>query len=80
MRDRLRRARWDFWVPCVLAILFAIATVAAAVDPRWIEDLFEASPDERSGESEWWIAAILGALALTAIAITRSRWRALRVA
>jgi hypothetical protein len=79
MRDHLRAARWDFWVPLVLSILFVIATVMTTINPQWIETLFEASPDEGSGESEWWITAIVGALALASIAVTRWRWKAIRV-
>ena len=77
-RERLRTADWSFWVPAVFTALAVVATVASIIDPRWIEDLFEASPDGGSGESEWWIAALCAVIAVASAAVTALRWRALR--
>ena len=79
-RDRLRRAGWTFWVPCVLSVLATIATVWSIIEPQWIERLFDASPDEGSGESEWWIAAMFAILAAVSLVVSRWRWRAARPA
>jgi hypothetical protein len=75
-RDRLARAGWTFWVPCVLSALAIIATVWSIIEPQWIEELFEASPDAGSGETEWWFAVGFGILAITSLVVTRWRWRA----
>lgn len=56
--ERLRRAGWAFWVPCIFSMLALIATVASALEPQWIEKVFGESPDEGSGESEWWITDV----------------------
>ncbi|MEO7268203.1 MAG: hypothetical protein ABIW49_03230 [Knoellia sp.] len=49
-----------------LAVLFAAAALATLIWPTWIEGLTGLEPDAGSGESEWWLVALLGLAALTA--------------
>jgi hypothetical protein len=79
-RERLGAADWSFWVPCVFSVLAVLATVATAIQPQWIEKVFDESPDAGSGESEWWITAIVAAVALASLVVTRWRWRAIEPA
>ena len=79
-RERLRAAGWSFWIPFALSVLAVIATVITAIDPHWIETVFDASPDRGSGESEGWLTAVVAACAVISSAVTRRRWRAIRPA
>jgi hypothetical protein len=78
--ERLRAAGWSFWVPFAFSVVAVIATVITAIDPHWIETVFDASPDRGSGESEEWLTAVAAACAVISIAVTRWRWRAIRPA
>jgi hypothetical protein len=64
----------------VISALAVAAAVAAFIEPRWIEEVFGASPDEGSGEAEWGIAAVLTLIAVVSLIVTRWRWRAIRPA
>ena len=59
-------------IEAVLAVLLATATIATAIWPTWIETLFEVEPDGGTGESEWWIVAVL-ALGTIAAAVIAAR-------
>ena len=74
-RDRLRAADLWFWVFLVATVVAVVAGVLSLVDPQWIERLFEVSPDEGSGEAEWWMTAVAGAVAVGSLLTTRWRWR-----
>ncbi|MCV2393586.1 hypothetical protein OEB99_04630 [Actinotalea sp. M2MS4P-6] len=60
-----------------LSALCAIAALAVAIDPTWIESVLGASPDGGSGEAEWALVLGLAAASLTlavmALAAIRSR-------
>ena len=60
----------------VLAVLFAVAAVSAAIWPTWIEGLTKFEPDGGSGEAEWWVVVLLGAMALTSAVFARRHYRA----
>ena len=79
-RERLRAAGPSFWIPCILCVVAIAATVLSLVQPEWIERIFGASPDEGSGESEWWITAVTVVIAIVSLALTRWRWRRLQPA
>ena len=66
------------WTELVLAILAALATLAALINPTWVEAVFEASPDAGSGEFEWLIAAGLLAITLCFSLLARRDLRRLR--
>lgn len=68
------RAR--MWIERVLASVSALLTVVTVVWPRWIEALFEASPDGGDGSTERLVAlAWLAATLLFAAAARRDRRR-----
>ena len=75
VRERLRAADWSFWVPAVASVVALVVVVVSLIDPQWIETLFDASPDEGSGESEWGITAIVVGFALLCLVVTGWRWR-----
>lgn len=79
-RERLRAAGPSFWVPCILFVVAIAATVLSLFEPQWIERVFGESPDEGSGESEWWITAVTAAIAIVSLAVTRWRWRRIQPA
>ena len=79
-RERLRAAGVSFWVPCIICVVAIAATVLSLVQPQWIERVSGASPDEGSGESEWWITAVTVAIAIGSLAVTRWRWRRIQPA
>jgi hypothetical protein len=54
----------------------AVAAVATAIWPTWIEDLLGLSPDEGSGATEWWLVVILAVVALALI--VHGRWSLVR--
>ena len=54
-----------------LAALFAVAAVATAIWPEWIEELTGLEPDGGSGELEWLVVAVLGAVALLLAVLAR---------
>jgi hypothetical protein len=65
----------------VLAIVFALATVATVIWPQWIEDLTGFEPDRGSGGAEWGLVVILGVIAVAAAGLSRReyvRWRSER--
>ncbi|MCW2497523.1 hypothetical protein [Jatrophihabitans sp.] len=78
--ERLARADWTFWLPCLFSALAVVATVASIINSHWIESVVSASPDGGSGESEWGISVLVGAVAVASLAVTHWRWRALRPA
>ena len=80
LRERLNAATWSFWVPFGFSVLAVIATVVTAINPQWIETLFDASPDNGSGESEWWLTAVFATVAVVSIAVASWRWRAIEPA
>jgi hypothetical protein len=67
------RAR--FWVEIVLGAVGTVLAIASYIEPQWIEVLFEASPDEGSGEAEWLISALFLLAALVSFAMARVEWR-----
>jgi hypothetical protein len=58
----------------VLAVLLAAAAAGTALWPSWIEGLTGLQPDGGSGESEWWLVAVLGLAAL--VSALYGRWLA----
>ena len=70
--SRLFRARLEL----VLAAVFAALAAATAIWPTWIESLFEVSPDGGTGETEWWMVAVFGVVALLAAVLARRDFRA----
>jgi len=68
------RARIETFV----AVLFAVAMVATAIWPTWIEDLTGLEPDQGTGETEWWLVIVLGAAALSAALLARRDLRSAR--
>jgi len=67
------RAR--FWIEIVLGAVGAVLAVASFIEPQWIEVLFEASPDEGSGEAEWLLSAAFLLAALVSFALAGIEWR-----
>ena len=61
-----------------LATIFALAAIATAIWPTWIESLSGLEPDSGSGEAEWWIVVGLGAAALIAAMLARRDYVAMR--
>ena len=71
------RRRLRMRIEVVLAIVFAVLAVATIMDPHWIEQLFKADPDNRSGDAEWGITAVFGLASLFASLLAGRDWRLL---
>jgi hypothetical protein len=67
------RAR--FWIEIVLGAVGALLAIASYIEPQWIEVLFEASPDNGSGEAEWLLSAFFLLAALVSFALAGVEWR-----
>ena len=67
------RAR--FWVQIVLGTVGTMLAIASFIEPQWIEVLFEASPDEGSGEAEWLFSAAFLLAALVSFVLAGVQWR-----
>jgi uncharacterized membrane protein YcjF (UPF0283 family) len=80
VRDRVKAAGWSFWIPLVFSVLAVVGAVVTAINPQWIETLFDTSPDNGSGASEWELAAVFATVAVVSIAVTSWRWRAIEPA
>jgi hypothetical protein len=65
-------------IATTLGVLSALAAVAAAVNPRWIEDLLGFSPDAGSGEAELGLVYAFGAAALVLLATATAAMLAAR--
>jgi len=63
-------------IEIALAALLAVATIATAIWPTWIEGLFGLEPDGGSGETEWWIVAVLAVATIATAALARRDLRA----
>jgi hypothetical protein len=59
VRARLRLA-------AALAVTAMASALITTIWPTWIEGLFGAAPDAGSGEAEWWLVAVLLAIAIAA--------------
>lgn len=70
-----RQPRPRFWFEVSATALGALFTVLTFVSPTWIEDLFRASPDNGSGQSEWFIALVPLAFAATSALFAVREWR-----
>ncbi|MGW5239293.1 hypothetical protein ACWEOW_10210 [Monashia sp. NPDC004114] len=65
-------------VELVTALIFGAAAIATLVWPTWIEEVTPFEPDEGSGEAEWWVVATLGLVALVALIMSITHFRAQR--
>ena len=80
VRERLRSADWSFWVPAIALVIASVVALLSVIDPHWIESIFNASPDEGSGESEWAITAGAVGIALVCLVVASWRWRRIQPA
>jgi hypothetical protein len=71
------RRRLRMRIEVVLAIVFAILTVATIVDPQWIEQLFAFEPDKGSGDAEWLVSLAFGMASLVASVFAGRDWKLL---
>jgi hypothetical protein len=65
-------------IEIVLSALLGTATIVTAVWPTWIEGLVGFDPDGGSGETEWWIVAVLAVISVAAAALAHRDLRAVR--
>ena len=70
-----RRDRRRAVVRTVLAVLFAVLTVAALVEPAWVEATTGADPDGGSGALEWALALTAGLATVVAGWSATLAWR-----
>lgn len=71
------RRRLRMRIEVVLAIVFAVLTIATIVDPQWIEQLFQYEPDKGSGDAEWLVSVAFGMATVLASALAGRNWRML---
>ena len=71
------RRRLRMRIEVVLAIVFAILTIATIVDPQWIEQLLEFEPDKGSGDAEWLVSVAFGMASVVASVFASHDWRML---
>jgi hypothetical protein len=57
-------------VEAVLAAVLAVAALATLVWPTWIENLTGFEPDGGTGETEWWLVAVLAVAAVCSAALS----------
>ena len=71
--------RWPLRVKleAALAAICAVLAVVTWFVPDWIEQIFEVSPDDGSGEAEWGIVLAFAIAALVAGWLARRDWRRL---
>ncbi|QES38582.1 hypothetical protein DEJ48_38870 [Streptomyces venezuelae] len=62
----------------VLSAPLGMTTIVTAVWPTWIEGLFGLKPDGGSGETEWWIVAVLAVVTVAATALAHRDLRVVR--
>jgi hypothetical protein len=67
-----------FYIEAGLAAAFAVTCVITLMAPDWIERVFDAAPDQGSGEAEWGIAAVLGSVAIVCSVLAHMEWRRAR--
>jgi LPXTG-motif cell wall-anchored protein len=67
-------------IQLVLAGVFGAAALATLLWPTWIENLTGLEPDAGTGETEWWLVAILGLAAIISAALALRDRRAIRAA
>lgn len=65
-------------IEIALSTLLAIATIATAAWPSWIETVFGFDPDGGNGQAEWLIVAVLAAVTVAVAALARRDLRAAR--
>ena len=80
VHERLRAADWSFWVPAAALVIASIVALLSMINPHWIESIFDTSPDEGSGESEWAITAVAVGIALVCLVVAGWRWRRIQPA
>ena len=80
VRERLRAADWSFWIPAIALVIASAVALLSVIDPHWIESIFNTSPDEGSGESEWAITAVAVGIALVCLFVASWRWRRIQLA
>ena len=61
-------------IELVLAIVFGLLAISTMIEPRWLERIFEVSPDAGSGESEWGITVVFGAASIVSALLARRSW------
>jgi len=65
-------------IEIVLSALLGLATIVTAIWPMWIEGLFGLEPDGGTGETEWWIVAVLAVVTVATAALARRDLGAVR--
>lgn len=70
-----RSDRRTAWVRTALAVLFAVLTFAAVLEPAWVEATSGADPDGGSGALEWALALAAGLATLVASIGAGRAWR-----
>jgi hypothetical protein len=70
-----RQLRPRFWFEAIAMMIGTVLTVVTLVFPTWIETLFGESPDNGSGQSEWFLALLPLALAATSAVLAVREWR-----
>jgi hypothetical protein len=65
-------------IEVVLSGLFAAASLATLIRPTWIEQLTGLEPDAGTGETEWWLVALLALAAIVSGALAFHDRRSVR--
>lgn len=65
-------------IEIVLSVLLAVATIATAVWPTWIEDVLGFDPDGGNGTLEWLIVVVLAVITVATAALARRDLRVVR--
>ena len=71
------RRRLRMRIEVVLAVVFAILTIATILNPQWIEQLLEFEPDQGSGDAEWLVSVSFGMASVLASVLAGHDWRLL---
>jgi hypothetical protein len=70
-----RQLRPSFWFEVIATLIGSVLTVLTLVAPTWIETLLLQSPDNGSGETEWFLALLPLALAAASASLAVREWR-----
>jgi hypothetical protein len=70
-----RPVRRRFFLETGLAVATALAAIATAISPAWIEAVFGVDPDGGSGALEWAIVVSLALASVTSAALARREAR-----
>lgn len=76
----IKLLRFQFWIKTTMATLTGILSIFTMIEPKWIETIFEVSPDGGDGSLEWLIVLLLLFVTIVFFFMAYQEWRLTRSA